>query len=164
MQECKYTSIMSRNICDPKLTWLKLFQTERIRRLVHLSSFCELVVYCNRLNTLYIHSHVQCLWKCCRYLFWLRPVSFTKCLFWLRNWWWMIHVHQKYLVFVLGSGLNFQPKFLYGATGYPKAPHDSDNYTSLKFSRTQQDPNFWSNIFYLLLQFVLKNSSSPFRW
>ena len=38
MQECKYASILSPNICDLNLTWPKLFQTERIRRLAHLPS------------------------------------------------------------------------------------------------------------------------------
>ena len=43
MQECKYASILNPNIFDPNLTWPKLFQTERTRRLAHLPSFCELV-------------------------------------------------------------------------------------------------------------------------
>ena len=43
MQECKYASVLSRNIFDPNLTWPKLFQTERTWRLAHLPSFCELV-------------------------------------------------------------------------------------------------------------------------
>ena len=43
MQECKYASILSRNIFDPNLTWPKLFQTEHTLRLAHLPSFCELV-------------------------------------------------------------------------------------------------------------------------
>ena len=40
---CKNASILSWNIFDPNLTWPKLFQTERTRRLAHLPSFCELV-------------------------------------------------------------------------------------------------------------------------
>ena len=44
MQECKYASILSPKFFDPNLTWPKLFQTERTRRLAHLQSFCELVL------------------------------------------------------------------------------------------------------------------------
>ena len=53
MQECKYASILSRNIFDPNLTWPKLFQTERTRRLAHLPSFCGLVL----LNQLHPSRH-----------------------------------------------------------------------------------------------------------
>ena len=54
MQECKYVSILSSNVFDPNLTWPKVFQTKRTRRLAHLPSFCELVLYC--FSAKYFHS------------------------------------------------------------------------------------------------------------
>ena len=61
----------------------------------------------------------------------------------------------------------FYSNFLYGATGYPKAPHDSDNYTSLKFSRTQQDPKsgvissiFCCNLSWKIVQALLDDKQA----
>ena len=48
MQECKYACFLSPQNFNPNLTWSKLFQTERTRRLAHLLSFCELVSFMPR--------------------------------------------------------------------------------------------------------------------
>ena len=64
---CKYASILGPNFFDPRLKKPRLLQTERIRWLAHLPSFCELVHLCTTSRSFDLRALVEALSKalCC---------------------------------------------------------------------------------------------------